>query len=701
MNGRNLEYFGKDPFLAGKLVVPYIRGVQSKGVAATVKVLIANNSEFNRHDIDIIIDERPARELYLPAFEAAVKEGHVAAVMDSYNLVNGEHSSQNSHLNNEILKHEWGFDGIVMSDWGGTYDSIGAANGGLDLEMATGRFMNPKKLMPAIQSGQVSEATIDDKVRRFLRNAVRYSFLKGDQLDLSIPLYSQKGREVALEGARESIVLLKNEAKTLPLDRDRIQTLAVIGPDAFPAVPGGGGSSNTTAFAPVSILTGVSDALAPKVRVLYARGLPTIEELANSTRFEGGLKKEIFSNAEFAGPPLAVGSETLVSRWKSEQWTGRALAPRSIRWTGTFVPVNSGPYLFLVAAGGEDRYRLTMNGRLLLEWPGKMNRTEGQAPQSVEVPLTALQKVSIQLDYVPDADYERIGFAIRAVDKLVSSDASKLAASADAAVVSVGFDQTNEGEGYDRTFALPYGQDALISAIATANKNTIVTVTAGGAVDMTRWLAQVPVVLHTWYPGQEGGRAVAEILFGERSPEGHLPMSFERAWTDNPTHDNYYPKHPTAKNPQVRYSEGLMLGYRYYTSTGKKPLFPFGYGLSYTSFSFSHLKVDPAEAHAGTPIKVSFDVQNTGACAGAEVAQLYVGDPSARVERPARELKGFEKVRLAPGETKHVVLRLDKRALSYYNVEKHGWQVDPGRFNIYVGDSSENTPLTASFIVER
>jgi beta-glucosidase len=276
---------------------------------------------------------------------------------------------------------------------------------------------------------------------------------------------------------------------------------------------------------------------------------------------------------------------------------------------------------------------------------------------------------------------------------LVDPEVARMASAADAAIVSVGFDPSTEGEGTDRTFALPWGQDALIAAVAAANKRTIVTVTAGGNVAMDPWIDRVPAVLHTWYPGQEGGTAVAEVLFGATNPEGRLPVSFERRWEDNPTHDSYYPTSGVGTaEPHVAYKEGVFVGYRYYVGATTKPRFPFGYGLSYTTFTFSHL--------VATPQRVSFDVTNTGARAGAEVAELYIGDPSARVKRPAKELKGFKKVRLAPGETRHVELALDARSFAYWDMKAHRWRTDPGQFVMYVGDSSENTPLTATLMVK-
>ncbi len=713
MCGRNFEYFGEDPFLSGRTAVAYIRGVQSQGVVATVKHFAANNQEYDRHNVSSDVDERTLREIYLPAFEAAVREGHSGAVMNSYNLLNGVHATQNTHLNLDILKGDWKFEGILMSDWDATYSAIGAANGGLDLEMPYGKFMNPTNLLSAVRSGQVPEATIDEKVRRIFRTAIRFGFLDRDQTDPDIPLLSQQARAVALREALESITLLRNEGDLLPLNPEKIHTLAVLGPDAWPAEPGGGGSSHVDAFSPISILTGLSDALAGKVKVLYVAGLPTSEDLMRETEFYASARKgnshpgssapiriETFDNPGFTGTP-SVASADHIDTFHSEEWTPASSLRRSMRYTMQFMPAKSEPYLFLAGAGGSDAYRLMVNGKTVIDQPSR----EGQAPRWVELPLDAGKAASIVLEYWPDAAYPRIGLGIRGVEELISPEAKKIASMADAAVVAVGYNPSEESEGFDRTYELPFGQDELIQTVSQANPHTIVTVTAGGNVDMHRWLGGVPALLHNWYPGQEGGHAVADVLTGQRSPEGHLPVSFERSWEDNPVHDNYYAP-PVAKGetPHVSYKEGVFLGYRYYTTYNKKPLFPFGFGLSYTTFSFSNLKVSPAAANDNGKLAlgytVSFDVSNTGQREGATVAQVYVGDPSASVKRPARELKGFEKVRLGAGETRRVSVTLDRRSLAYWSEEKKGWQVDPGQFVVFVGDASDNTPLTQEFQVQ-
>jgi beta-glucosidase len=565
LSGRNFEYLSEDPFLNSALVVPFIQGVQSEGVSATVKHFALNDQEFNRHNASSDVDERTMREIYLPAFEAAVTKAHVDAVMDSYNLVNGVHATQNNFLNLKLLKGEWDFQGILMSDWDATYDGVAAVNNGLDLEMPSPKFVNAKNLIPAVQNGQVNEATIDEHLLRIFRTELRYGFTDRPQFDPADSTYSIADRAVALKGALESITLLKNEGNLLPLDPAKVKSIAVIGPDAYPAVTGGGGSSEAHAFEPVSILTGIANLLGPGVHIFYSAGIP-----------DGPGQKEFVAHA-------------------------------------------------------------------------------------------------------------------------------------DAVIISVGFSAATEREGADRTFTLPPGQDALVEAIAAINPRTIVTLTGGGGMDTRRWLDKVPVLLHTWYPGQEGGTAVAQILFGQHDPEGKLPVSFDRSWEENPSSKWYYgetkdsttlntigadgqPKDYTVEH--INYGDKLMVGYRYWTTTGKHPLFPFGFGLSYTAFKFSNLKV-PASAAPGSTVTVNFDVTNTGSVAGAEVAQLYVSDPSAQVDRPERELKGFAKVRLDPGATQHVTISLDARAFSYWDEPAHKWIVDPGKFTIRVGDSSENTPLSA------
>src|SRR4030095_9941851 len=379
MNGRNFEYFGEDPFLASRIAVNYIKGVQSQGVSATVKHFIANNSEFDRHNTNSIIDERTLREIYLPVFEAAVKEAHVGAVMDSYNLANGEHMSQNKYFLTDVLKKEWGFDGLVMSDWSATYDGIEAANAGQDLEMPSGLHMNQQTLKPAIEQGKVSLATIDDKVRRILRTAMRFGWLDRDQTVLSIPRYNPQARQVALNAAREGITLLKNDDGLLPLSRSKIKSILMIGPDAFPAVPVGGGSAEVQPFAAVSYLEGLANYPVNHpgnpFQVYYDRGVLSYSDLANATNFttsqvdgKPGLKAEYFDNLDLKGTPVITRTEERVDFGSA----ARLLFPEqtlSSRWTGYYTTQDSGSYDIFVQTTREvgGSYRLYVDDKLVLD----------------------------------------------------------------------------------------------------------------------------------------------------------------------------------------------------------------------------------------------------------------------------------------------------------------------------------------------
>jgi beta-glucosidase len=696
--GRNFEYLSEDPYLNAELVVPYIRGVQAQGVVATVKHYALNNEEFNRHHVSADVDERTLREIYLPSFEAAVREAHVDAVMNSYNLVDGVHATQSSLLNLDILDGEWQFAGVLMSDWDATYDTVAAANDGLDLEMPSPRFLNAEDLLPAIAAGRVPRAAIDAKVLRLLRLALRYGFLPSVPEAAPTSTYSVADRGVALRGALESLTLLKNEGALLPLDRTRIKTIAVLGPNAYPAVTGGGGSSYTDPFDPVSTLTGIANFLGTGTQVLYDPGLPPPREVFRETHWLGPVTMSSYRGAHFAGP-AQVTTLTAIDNFPDGPDKPEAAA-RSIRYHARFRAAAAGRYLVLATAspGDGDRFAVRVDGRPL---PDAMH-AEAEAAPSWTLTLAAGQTIDVVADYLPRFAGERCGLGIAYVPDLVSATARHFARLADVVVVAVGFDKFTEGEGMDRSFALPWGQDALIEAIAAENPRTIVTLTGGVGTDTRRWLDHVPVLLDLYYPGQEGGTAVAQVLFGEHAPEGKLPVTFDRSWEESASYPYYYPVAVSERSGEtiehVRYDDRLMVGYRYWTSHGKRPLFPFGFGLSYTRFEFSDLDV-PASASSQAPLQVAVTVRNTGSVAAAEVAQLYISDPSAPVARPERELKGFAKVHLEPGESKRVAFTLDRRSFSYWDVGTHDWRVAPGRFVIRVGDSSEDARLTADLTI--
>jgi len=701
MCARNFEYFGEDPFLASRIAVSEIEGIQSQHVMATAKHFVANDQEYDRKTTSSEIDERTLREIYLPAFEASIKEAHLAAIMDSYNLVNGVHMTQNSYLNNEVVKKEWGFDGIIMSDWSATHDGVAAANGGLDLEMPSAVFMNRATLLPAIQQGKVSVAAIDDKVRRILRKAIEFGFFDREQTDPSIPALSQEGRKLALEEAESSMVLLKNDHNILPLDKRKVRTIAVIGPDAYPAVIGGGGSSLVTPFNSVSYLEGVSNYLGTGAKVLYAADAIPVGEVVAQTEFrtepgggENGLHAEYFDNQNLEGAPALVRTDPNVDfDWGDGSYgTDGPVDHFSARWTGYYVPKKSGDFKFYVSA--DDGVRLYLDEQRIVDDWQRHSETLDLATR----PLVAGRAYKIRLEYFEAEGSAAAHLGIVPAEYGIGRETKRLAARTDAVILCVGFDPPTESEGADRTFHLPSGQDQLIREISSVNKNVILVITAGGNVDMTGWIDSVPAILHTWYPGQEGGDALAQILFGDVNPSGKLPASFEQRWEDNPTFKSYY---PSAGEKKVAYTEGVFLGYRGYDRSATKPLFPFGYGLSYTNFEYSHLSVSPTAGADPDSVTVSFEIKNSGSRPGAEVAELYVGDAHSPVPRPVKELKGFAKVFLQPNESKQVTLKLNRRSFSYYDVTTKQWTAQPGEFSILVGSSSERIELQATFNLTR
>ncbi len=710
LNGRNFEYLGEDPYLGSQMVVPFIKNLQSQGVSATVKHFIGNNSEFWRNTSDSVIDERAMREIYLPIFEAAVKEAETGAVMSSYNLVNGKYASANSDIAQGILKGDWKFQGVYMSDWGAAHETLGTVNGGLDLEMPSGAFMNRNTILPLIKSGEVSEKTIDDKVRRLLRTAIRFGWLDRPQEDLSIPKLNQQGRQVALQAARESIVLLKNQGNLLPLGKQK--NIAVIGPNGFTTPVLGGGSASIPQFQDVSFLNGISNHLGTNANVTYARGINNYNNLANLTTFSGDVKAEFFDNLELSGTPVKTenvpnmnygkllegfnfGNSIDFEAFSSGEKPGSfslfmGAKPMSARWTGDFTPKAGGEFEFFVqqAGFGETNYRLFVDGKLVRDrWAMNIAATEPTALSLDAKP----HKIVLELKAIGGLSQPFIRLGIVEKGKWVETKTLELAKKADVVIVPVGFDAVMETEHFDRTFSLPPGQNELVQQLAAVNKNVIVVITSGGSVDMSPWIDKVSGVVETWYAGQEGGTALAEILFGATNPSGRLPATFERRAEDNPTFTSYYPAENSNK---INYKEGVFVGYRGYEKNNVAPLFPFGFGLSYTTFDYKNLSVKPLnDGH----FEVSFDVKNTGKREGADVAQIYVGNKKdSKVARPIKELKGFEKVFLKAGETKKVSAILDKRAFSYYDVGAKNWNAEAGTYEILIGRSSTEIVLRES-----
>jgi beta-glucosidase len=567
LNGRNFEYFGEDPFLTSRMAVAYIRGAQSEGVASCAKHFVGNDQEWKRSTSNVEMDERTLREIYLPPFRAAVQEAGVLTVMSAYNKFRGVYSSENDYLINKILKGEWGFKGPVMSDWNGTHSTDGAVTGGLDLEMGTDNraykdFYLAGPFAEGIRSGKYPLSLLDDKARRNLRQ-----MFATHVFDARAPggaLNTKEHQAAARHVAEEGVVLLKNEGGALPLDPNRVRSVAVIGENAVRLHAYGGGSAGVKAFYEVTPLEGI------------------------------------------------------------------------VRRAG--------------------------------------DRTD----------------VAFSMGYRAEGDGEEL-----------MARAARAAGSADVAVVIGGLnhDKFFDAESADRKdLKLPYGQDELIGRVVAANPRTVVVLFGGGPVEMGPWLARVPAVVQAWYPGMEGGNAIARVLFGDVNPSGKLPCTFPRRLEDSPAHAlGAYP----GENLTVRYEEGLLVGYRWFDAKKIEPLFPFGHGLSYTDFRYSGLRVVGDAGGKAPAAVVEFEVANTGAREGAEVAQIYVSDESSSLPRPPKELKGFSKVFLKPGERRTVSVPLEQSAFAFYDPARRQWVAEKGDFKIMVGSSSRDIRLEGNFRLAR
>ena len=683
--GRNFEYFGEDPYLSGEVAKQYILGVQSEGVIATIKHFAANNQEWDRHHVSSEVDERTLQEVYFAPFRKAVKEAHVGAVMNSYNLLNGVHASENRWLNIDILRDTWGFKGILMSDWVSVYSTVGAANHGLDLEMPTGEYLNEELLMPAIEQGLITEATIDLKVQHILQTLIAFGFLDKEPKDTSIALDNPHSRQTALDIAREGIVLLKNEGNMLPLKGRTV----VMGSNAEVLVTGGG-SGFVSPFSTVSIAEGLEQ--------LQKRNTIRLEDdllfddlkdaiYADEGKRQKGFKAEYFKNVELKGTPDATCMENQIAHdWGTGvPLEGFPADGFSVRWTATYVPVTNG--LVRMTMCGRGGYRAYINDQLIC--------TDHLPEREQVIEVEAGKKYRLRVEYHNYGGDARIGLKAGILNE---SLLKQTLAKAKNVVLCVGFNNGDEdggieGEGADRSFALPTPRLELIRKVTSLHDNVVVVVNAGGGIDFSDWGDKVKAIVMAWYSGQEGGRAVAEILTGVISPSGKLPISIEHRWEDNPVSKSYYENMKFAEYKRTQYSEGIFMGYRGYDKSGIKPLYPFGYGLSYTTFAYGNLMV---EKNGVNRVKVTFDISNTGKMDAAEVAQVYVHDVKSSVPRPYKELKGYEKVFLKKGETKRVTIELEDDAFSYYDMDKQRFVVEKGDFEILVGTSSECLPLKGS-----
>lgn len=688
--GRNFEYYGEDPYLASETAKAYIEGMQAEGVMATIKHFCGNNQEWDRHHVSSDIDERTLHEIYLPTFRKAVEEAHVGAVMSSYNLVNGQHMTENRDLAVGVLREKWGFEGIFMSDWDATYSAAGPVNNGLDLEMPGARYTNPDALKKLLATGVIEERIIDEKCRHILQTLIAFGFLDREQQDTSIPERNPESDATALEVARRSMVLLQNDG-LLPLGR-KVRKVAVLGPNAA-KLPMGGGSGEGSPFDYVSIAQGLQAGSGLRVTNLVPAG--TTDLAATGLFFapdgQPGLRGEFFANRTPEGTPVVTTTDRAVDfYWEGAPAEGLPEDHFSACWSGTFRPRKSEQAIFTVS--GDDGYRLFIDDREVVEHWSDHSVSTKTATLDVE----AGRSYAVRLEFYDNVRTAEVKLQYAGC---VPAEQERTLATADAVVYCAGFDQTSESENSDRPFSLPETQLAEIAAAAALNPNLIVVVNAGGGVDCTPFADKARAILLAWYPGQEGGTAVADILTGRTDPSGRLPISIERRAEENPTYENYrenvfrFQQSPLSR---VCYNEGIFVGYRGYDRSGTEPMYPFGYGLSYTTFAYGDLRIEPA----GEGWKVSFTVTNTGKRTGTETAQIYVGDREASVSRPEKELKGYERVTLAPGQTKRVEILLGRDAFAYYDILRHDFTVEPGEFLVSVGSSSRDLKLSQTLTID-
>jgi len=697
-NGRNFECYSEDPILTAELAAAYIVGLQGEGISATIKHFAGNESEIERTTMSSVVDERTLREVYLIPFEWAVKKAGTKGVMTAYNKVNGTYASEHNWLISEVLRGEWGFDGLVMSDWFGSHSTAPTVNAGLDLEMPGPARDRGEKLITAVEAGEVSRETIRARVRAVLSVMEWTGALTDHSPHEEKAEDRPENRALIRRAGADGAVLLKNEG-VLPLKPG--QRLAVIGPNAKVAQIMGGGSSQLNPHYRVSPWQGLVEAVGADT-LTYAPG-------CGNDRFQPLLRSEIkvefFAARDLSGD--VVGVETLEAA--ETFWIGMVAGGKlsaldfSARLTGNYVPEKSGIHQVGIASAGKAR--VLVNGKLVADawtnWTkGRTFFEEGCDEVVGEVELEAGKPARITVEFATKEHAVlglaalRLGIGLPMGEAEII-EAAEIATGADVALVFVGRNGEWDTEGSDLPqIELPGRQNELVGAVARANPNTVVVLQTGGPVEMP-WIDQVAGVLEAWYPGQEAGNAIADVLLGKAEPGGRLPQTFPVRWSDNPASSQDKRVYPGVDG-EVEYREGVFVGYRHYDQHGIVPLFPFGFGLSYTDFTFEACSLDASLFETEGRVNVSLDVRNTGSRPGSTVVQLYVAPQDAPVVRPAKELRAFAKVALGAGETQRVTMALDARAFAYFDVDRQRWIVAPGGYDIKLGTDAVSMKFTGT-----
>ncbi|MEZ2218303.1 glycoside hydrolase family 3 C-terminal domain-containing protein [Rhizobium sp. RCC_161_2] len=701
LNGRNFECYSEDPALTAACAVAYIKGVQSQGVAATIKHFVANESEIERQTMSSDVDERTLREIYLPPFEEAVKKAGVKAVMSSYNRLNGTYTSENPWLLTKVLREEWGFDGVVMSDWFGSHSTAETIDAGLDLEMPGPARDRGEKLVAAVREGKVKAETVLASARRILQLLESVgAFEKAPDLSehaLDLPQDRALIRQLGAEGA----VLLKNDG-VLPLAKSSVDQIAVIGPNAASARVMGGGSARIAAHYTVSPLEGIRAALSNANSIRHAVGSAN-NRLVDL--FSAEMTVEYFKGRGCQGQPVHVDAgDKGEFFWFDLPAEALDITDFSARMTGIFVPEESGEHVFGMTNAGLAR--LFVDGELIVDGYEGWTKGEnffGTANDEQRRPkvLEAGRRYRIVVEYeAPKASLDGINicalrFGIeRPLGDAGIAEAVETARKSDMVLLLVGRDGEWDTEGLDLPdMRLPGRQEELIERVAGVNPNVIVVLQTGGPVEMP-WLSKVRAVLQIWYPGQELGNALADVLFGDVEPSGRLPQTFPKALADNSAITGDATIYP-GQDGHVRYAEGIFVGYRHHDTREIEPLFPFGFGLGYTRFTWGAPQLS-GTAMGPDGLTLTVDVTNIGDRAGSDVVQLYVHSPNARVERPFKELRAFAKLKLEPGATGTAVLKIAPRDLAYFDVEAGRFRADAGEYELIVAASATDIRASVS-----